>query len=148
MPRHNAYPPEVKAIALAALATGATIYQAAETAGVTPTTIIRWRREVDVLTGVTAPKKRTELDLGGLVAKYLREAINTLAVQARQFRDPAWLARQNAADAAILHGVMADKILRVVSSLRPVDHSTITADVGLLTRGVDQGREADDPASD
>lgn len=56
-------------------------------------------------------------DVQGLVEAYLGEILVTLRIQARQFAEPAWLARQPAADLAVLHGVVADKAFRILAAL-------------------------------
>jgi hypothetical protein len=47
--------------------------------------------------------------------------LETLEAQARAFRDPAYLARQPAGELAVLHGVLADKLIRILSAFEPVE---------------------------
>ena len=53
---------------------------------------------------------------GKQLSKYLGEALETLAAQQRFFRDPEWLKKQSASEIAILHGVTADKCIRLLEA--------------------------------
>jgi hypothetical protein len=50
------------------------------------------------------------------VQRYLNEALETLAAQQIFFRNPEWLAKQPASDLAVLHGVSADKVIRILEA--------------------------------
>lgn len=41
----------------------------------------------------------------------------TLREQVKVFRDPNWLKQQSASEAAVLHGVIADKQIRLLEAL-------------------------------
>jgi hypothetical protein len=62
-----------------------------------------------------ATKKGEEF--GELLADYLRETIITLREQAKYFRTKEWLKLQSASEAAVLHGVCADKALRLLEAI-------------------------------
>ena len=55
--------------------------------------------------------------IGPLLIEYLHTNLETLKIQSVFFRDTAWLAEQSAADAAVLHGVMTDKTIRLLEAL-------------------------------
>lgn len=101
------YGPDVRARAIAALMLGASAHAVARELGVPRTTVRRWK---------TAPKKERAA-VGERVATYLHEGLESLTEQAERFRDPAWLRQQSAADLAILHGQLADRLFRVVAGL-------------------------------
>lgn len=54
---------------------------------------------------------------GDLLAEYLEETIITLKAQARFFRNETWLEKQPASDLAVLHGVAADKAIRLLEAV-------------------------------
>ena len=67
----------------------------------------------------TAPDADSVLPL---VTNLLTQSLVTLTVQLEQFGDKDWLATQSAGDLAILHGVIADKTLRLLAAAqRPVE---------------------------
>lgn len=57
--------------------------------------------------------------IGELLVEYLAENLTTLRVQQAVFRDTAWLKQQTAGEAAILHGVLTDKAVRLLEALTP-----------------------------
>ena len=48
---------------------------------------------------------------------YLRELLVTTRAQLKVFRDESWLAKQAASEAAVLHGVLTDKAIRLREAL-------------------------------
>lgn len=69
-------------------------------------------------------KKQT--DFGELLSDYLHETLVTLRAQAEFFRNETWLSKQPASDVAVLHGVQADKALRLLEAIERAH--TITED--------------------
>lgn len=63
--------------------------------------------------------------LGDLILGLLEEELIALQAMTRAFRNEEWLVKQNAADAAVLFGVMQDKAFRKIEALdrnaRPSD---------------------------
>ena len=49
--------------------------------------------------------------------EYLKGSLHTLQEQARFFADAEWLRKQDAADVAVLHGVLTDKVVRLLEAL-------------------------------
>ena len=108
-------PPDTIARALADLALGMSTWQVAAKYQVDQKTVRNWRARHLPESSKSSQKN---VDVGELIASYIAEGITTLAAQARHFRDPAWLAAQNAKDLAINHGVLADKLIRILAALR------------------------------
>jgi hypothetical protein len=46
-----------------------------------------------------------------------------LQIQAEAFSDKQWLAKQDASDVAVLHGVMTDKAVRLLEAMSAGDDS-------------------------
>ncbi len=102
---------EVKAAALAALLQGQSIGQVARDYQLPKSTVSRWKNE-----GV--PSNGTQKkEIGDLITEYLRANLETLKVQAEHFRNLKWLGKQSAESAAVLHGVMTDKAIRILEAL-------------------------------
>jgi len=120
MARGKAHDPETKAAVLAALLTGQSVSAVAREYHIDRATVIAWRNAAGV--GSTPVQHEKQAEIGDLLADYLRESLITLAVQARAFRDEAWLKRQPASDLAVLHGVGMDKAIRLLEALDPGDH--------------------------
>ena len=98
---------------------GQSVASVADEFGVSRNTVQTWRRDLRNTNIVHQPEKKAEL--GELVADYLAEILETLTAQSRFARDPEWLGRQNAADLAILHGVLNDKAVRILAALQSPD---------------------------
>jgi transposase-like protein len=111
---------ETKAAVLAALLAGQSVTAVAAEYKVARETVRKWRRAAGMDAGSVVSQQK-KADIGDLVASYLRELLQTLAVQQRHFRDKAWLGQQSAADLAVLHGVSADKAFRILEAIRPDD---------------------------
>lgn len=116
-----AHDPEKRATVLAVLIAGSTVAETSRETGIPEPTIIRWREEA----GLTQkpPKFQTigtekKRDLGELVGEYLDDVLVTLRAQAVHARDQEWLTRQDAAQLAILHGVLTDKAIRLLGALQ------------------------------
>lgn len=110
------YSDETKAAVLAAIASGTSILNASRQFKVPRSTVRTWCRSAGLSPLVTPEKKQ---DLGALVARYLTAGLETLEAQARLFADPEWVKKQSAGELAVLHGVLADKLIRVLSAVEP-----------------------------
>jgi transposase-like protein len=110
---------ETKAAVLAALLTGQSIGAVAREYHLPKGTVSGWKRQSGMTPQPVATQKSAEL--GDLVVAYLTEVLTTVRAQAEQFRNTAWLAQQTAADAAVLHGVLVDKAVRLLEALAPSD---------------------------
>lgn len=121
-PRSNAkkravHTAETKAAALAALLAGQSVSEVASTYRLPVGTVKRWRAGLSP-EEVAAIPPATKVEIGDLLVGYLRENLTTLQVQQTTlFRDEHWLRKQNAADMAVLHGVITDKAVRLLEAL-------------------------------
>ena len=61
-------------------------------------------------------------ELAVLASDYLREALTTLATQARHFRDSDWLAVQPAGTIYLVHGTLADKAFKLAAAFERTDN--------------------------
>ena len=112
------YTQEKKAHVLAEVIMGHTSQSIAEKYDIPVGTVQTWKQEATQLNPVQREKKE---ELGELVTEYVREALRTLRNQSIAFGDVDYLHAQNAADNAILHGVMADKVGRIIASLQSIN---------------------------
>lgn len=110
MARRN-YSEETKAAVMAALISGQGVSQVAREYKIPKGTVSDWKR--NAIPDDPTQKK----DIGLLLLGYLETNLETLRAQAEQFRDRSWLSRQNAADLAVLHGVMTDKAIRLLEAM-------------------------------
>ncbi len=122
MARKN-YDPEVKAAVVAALLEGQSVSSVAKKYNIPKGTVSGWKNARGSLK--VATQKNAD-EIGGLLLGYLEENLKTLRAQAELFRTPKWLMKQNAADAAVLHGVLTDKSMRLleVMSSEPDNNDT------------------------
>lgn len=113
---------ETKAAVMAALLSGQSPSFVAKEYNIPRTTIQRWKTEFETgkYTGDRAQKKA----IGELLTAYLEENLETLRVQAEHFRDKKWLSRQSAESAAVLHGVMTDKAIRLLEAMSKAADAT------------------------
>lgn len=100
---------------MAALLAGSGVEEVAEQYKIPANTVWEWKRHAASVSEVVQSEKTAEL--GDLIADYLRETLATLTVQVQQFRDTDWLKKQPASEAAVLHGVLMDKAIRILSAL-------------------------------
>jgi len=107
------YTDETKAAVLAALLAGQSINSVAKEYKIPKGTVSAWKNR-----GVAkkATQKKVD-DIGALLISYLQTNLKTLQKQAEFFSDEAWLRKQTASDAAVLHGVMTDKSVRLLEAL-------------------------------
>lgn len=108
---------ETKAAVLAALLTGQSAAEVAKAYSLPEGTVKSWRERSNSTQGVASVAPDKKGHVGELLVTYLEASLKTLHEQVVFFRDPAWLAKQNAADAAVLHGVLTDKAVRLLEAL-------------------------------
>lgn len=113
--------PEVKAAVMAALLAGQSVTDVAKEYEIPTNTVKDWKRQVRSENILDGPEKRDAL--GELLIEYVRENLITLTAQSRHARNTAWLERQPASELAVLHGVIADKTVRILAALEPVNQS-------------------------
>lgn len=108
------YDDATKAAVMAALLAGQAVNEVAKQYSANPSTVRNWKN-AQTLTDAIDQEQRYEI--GDMLLAYLREALNALRLQAKHFGSQTWLDTQNAADLAVLHGVTADKTLRIIEAL-------------------------------
>lgn len=109
-----AHPEEVKAAVMAALLAGQGALEVAREYKLPHQTVYEWKKEQD--SGKLGTKKAR---IGALLMDYLETNLETLRIQSRFFQREDWLAQQEASQAAVLHGVIADKSIRLLEALQP-----------------------------
>ena len=104
-----------RAAVVSALLLGQSVTEVAKQFKLSTKTVRDWQLRA----GIAPPEVELEKTkaIGDLVITYLRRSLTTLEAQAEQFSNREWLAKQDAADAAVLHGVMADKAVRILEAL-------------------------------
>jgi transposase-like protein len=108
----NQYSPDQKAAVIAALLAGQSVNSVAREYMLPKSTVSRWKNEPTVPNDGTQKKA-----VGELVLDYLRANLAALRTQTVMFSNMDWLAKQNAADIAVLHGVMTDKAIRLLEAM-------------------------------
>jgi len=118
------YSDSEKAAAMAALMAGQSLDAVAREYKIPKTTLHNWRRPRSSQTFGT----EKESEIGELLIDYLRANLRALKAQAEVFTDPEWLTQQGASEAAILHGVMTDKAIRLIEAFSANDSDTTPLD--------------------
>lgn len=114
MARGVAHSDEVKAQAMAALLAGQSVNEVARQYSLPKSTVSRIRSSINDQLEQVGTQKRDRI--GELLGEYVEANLITLKAQSEHFRDKAWLNRQEASSLAVLHGVVADKTIRVLEA--------------------------------
>lgn len=112
---NTVYSEETKAAVMAALLSGQSVGQVAAEYKLPKGTVSTWKRKIEGIPQVGSPAQQEEI--GELVLGYLRAILTALTKQAVHFGDKSWLQNQGASELAVLHGVSADKALRLLEAL-------------------------------
>jgi transposase-like protein len=115
------YSEETKAAVMAALLAGQSIAEVAEAYNIPQGTVAYWSAKMDRPLDQGDPS--TKKEIGDLILEYLRVTLRTLAEQQRVFADAKWLKLQPASELAVLHGVSADKAIRLLEALSADDRT-------------------------
>lgn len=111
------YSEEKKAAVLAALLMGQSVSHVAKEYKIPVGTVKGWKsRQINGAESSPVPTQK-KAALGELILGLLEEELIALQEMSRAFRDPEWLRKQTAADAAVLFGVMQDKAFRKIEAL-------------------------------
>ena len=110
------YSEEKKAAVLAALLLGQSVAETAEMYKVPVGTVKSWKSRQGSGTPVAKVATQKREIIGDLLVEYLAENIVTLKAQAIHARDEKWMGRQQGSDFAVLHGVFADKAIRLLEA--------------------------------
>ena len=111
------YSKEIKATVMAAILTGLHPSQIAREFNIPIGTVKAWKYRQESNGGVAIVTVQKKEAIGELISDYLTELLKTLRIQMRVFADEKWLKQQSAHEVAILHGVLADKGIRLLEAL-------------------------------
>ena len=120
----RSYSEETKAAVMAALLAGQAVSSVAREYSIPEGTVKGWvskSARADMVASVPTAKKS---QIGELIIAYLTANIEALRAQAELFADKEWLRKQPADSAAVLHGVMTDKAVRLIEALSDRDEAT------------------------
>lgn len=109
------HPPEIKGAVLAALLTGQRVTAVAEQYKLPKQTVSEWNKQAKELLSDAVRTKKV-VDIAGGLNRYLEAALAAIAIQVEHSSDRAWLREQDASSFAVLHGVMVDKIIRLLEA--------------------------------
>jgi len=121
------YKDETRAAVMAALLTGQSVSSIAREYDIPKGTVSNWKRN----TGGTIKRTQKTEHIGELLIRYLQSNLEALSAQAEQFKDTVWLSKQTASDAAVLHGVMTDKAIRLLEALSKTSEN-VTSDTNTI----------------
>lgn len=110
----RSYDDQTKAAVMAALLEGQSVSKVADAYSVPKRTVSNWRKAVIRQTGTNCTQKGDGGRLEDLLLAYVQENLVTLREQAKHFRNLIWLEKQDASSVAVLHGVIADKAIRLL----------------------------------
>lgn len=118
---NKTYDDNTKAAVMAALLAGQSVSSVAKEYKIPKGTVSGWKAKASGVGSATTQKKE---EIGDLIIHYLEASLKTLKVQAEQFSSIDWLNKQNAADVAVLHGVLTDKAIRLIEAFGDSDTDT------------------------
>ena len=111
------YSQETKAAVMAAILTGLHPSQIAKEFNIPIGTVKAWKYRQESNGGVAIVTVQKKEAIGELISDYLTELLKTLRIQMKVFGNETWLKQQSAHEVAILHGVLADKGIRLLEAL-------------------------------
>lgn len=111
------YKDDTKAAVMASLLAGQSVSQVAKEYDIPRGTVAGWSSKLNSAGIPTVSNTKKNEQIGDLLLEYLVTNLETLKAQAEVFKNPDWLHKQNAADAAVLHGVLTDKAVRLLEAL-------------------------------
>lgn len=113
------YSDETKAQVMAALLAGQSVSSAAQQYKIPKGTVSSWRKVAlgkAAATVVDSDVTQKSTTLDDLLQGYVEANLVTLREQSVFFRDKEWLRKQPASELAVLHGVLADKTVRILEA--------------------------------
>lgn len=114
MAQRQQYDEATKAAVMAALLAGQSINSAAKEYNIPVGTIKYWRAKTETFNTVDLQKRE---EIGKRLHSYLLAALDALKSQTMVFSDETWLRKQPANELAVLHGVIADKGIRLLEAI-------------------------------
>lgn len=122
------YSEETKAAAMAALLQGQSVSSVAKEYKIPKGTISGWKVKAHEAKDGVGMKATQKSEIGDLLVDYLKANLIALKAQSEQFADKEWLSNQEADSAAVLHGVMTDKAIRLLEAFGADDSNTQAED--------------------
>lgn len=116
---------ETKAAVMAALLTGQSINEVARAYQIPRGTVASWSREISRPSIQDDTQKRA---IGDLLIGYVKESLHTLQAQVKAVGDEEWIKKQPASEIAVLHGVIADKTIRLLEALATSEDDPVEGD--------------------
>lgn len=121
MTERRGYDEKTKTVVLAALLAGQDISTISKKYKIPSSTIRNWKSAAKMSDAI---EQETKYRVGDLLVRYLEKSLNAAAVQADHFANTDWLDSQNAADLAVLHGILVDKAVRIIEALAAGSNET------------------------
>lgn len=125
---NNSYSDETKAACMAALLQGQSISSVAKEYKIPRGTVANWAGKVRNGENYNLVATTKKEEIGELLIEYLKANLKALRIQVEQFADKKWLAKQRADEAAVLHGVLTDKAVRLLEAFSRDDSDTPAED--------------------
>ena len=116
MATRREYSDETKAQVMAALLTGQAVSLVAKEYAIPKRTVAHWKNTAIAKVQSDGTKKVDGPSLDDLLRSYMEANLVTLREQSIFFRSEKWLHRQGASELAVLHGVLADKTIRILEA--------------------------------
>lgn len=110
------YSEATKGAVMAALLAGQSLSSAAKEYKIPKSTLANWSADARKTVGGSVPNVKKN-EIGELLLGYLCASLQTLKLQVEAFGDKTWIAEQPANELAVLHGVIADKSIRLLEAL-------------------------------
>lgn len=121
------HPPEFRAQVLADIASGESLKSVSSRYHLSRTTLQLWSRDAQGANRSAIQNVHETREVGqpsrmpALLNAYIEQGIATLTKQLEVTSREEYIMKQSAGSLAILHGVTADKLLRVLAAIRPVE---------------------------
>lgn len=114
--------PSVKGAVMAALLAGQGVNSVSEEFGLPKGTVSGWKKEYEQNRTEKVPTRAS------LIENYLTQNLTTLGAQQEFFRDTSWLREQAASELAVLHGVSADKAIKILEAIERAESMSSPTD--------------------
>jgi len=125
--KNSSYSIEVRSLVLAGLMTGKTATEISELYNIPQPTVTRWKQQIPELMRELEFDQREMIRLN--LFNIIIQSQYALLKQIEVFSNTEWLAQRSAKSLTILHGVMQDKIIRLLEAFA----STTSEDQGTDT---------------
>jgi transposase-like protein len=123
--RGRKHPDDLRAQVMASLLAGQGVSEVAAQYELDISVVSRWKSAIpSEQLQVVASKKSEEIE--GLLFKYLTQTLKTLTIQSEVASEREYILKQPAGEFAVLHGVMADKSIRLLEAIHRANESART----------------------